>query len=89
MANYRDYDGAGQPVKGKFALAFEEELAELAKEESYQELGWLKEPMNKLHNGYFAQDKKGVLKDTQGRYPGRRRGLQPDHEGEGASAVAG
>ncbi len=22
--------------------------------------------MDKLHNGYFAQDKKGVLKDTRG-----------------------
>ena len=29
-------------------------------------LEWLKEPMDKLHNGYFAQDKKGVLKDTRG-----------------------
>ena len=66
VANYRDYDGAGQPVKGKFAHAFEAELAELAKEESYQELAWLKAPMEKLHNGYFAQDKKGVLKDTRG-----------------------
>ena len=37
VANYRDYDGAGQPVKGKFAQAFEEELAELAKEERYQD----------------------------------------------------
>ena len=26
----------------------------------------LKEPVEKLHNGYFAQDKKGVLKDTRG-----------------------
>jgi len=66
VANYRDYDGAGQPVKGKFAQAFEEELAALAKEEPYQELDWLKEPMDKLHNGYFAQDKRGVLKDTRG-----------------------
>ena len=66
VANYRDYDGGGQPVKGKFAQAFEEELAALAKEERYQELDWLKEPMDKLHNGYFAQDKKGVLKDTRG-----------------------
>jgi len=66
VANYRDYDGAGQPVKGKFAEAFEAELSELAKDERYRELVWLKEPMNKLHNGYFAQDKKGVLKDTRG-----------------------
>lgn len=66
VANYRDYDGAGQPVKGKFAQAFEAELAALAKEERYSELEWLKQTMDKIHNGYFAQDKKGVLKDTRG-----------------------
>jgi type III restriction enzyme len=66
VANYRDYDGAGHPVKGKFARVFEEELAALKKDECYRELDWLKEPMDRLHNGYFAQDKKGVLKDTRG-----------------------
>ncbi|MEX2492352.1 MAG: DEAD/DEAH box helicase family protein [Nitrospirales bacterium] len=66
VANYRDYNEAGQPVKGKFAKAFEAELSALAKEERYQELTWLSHPMDKLHNGYFASDKKGVLKDTRG-----------------------
>jgi len=66
VANYRDYNGGGQTVKGKFAQAFEAELAELATEERFRGLDWLKEPMDKLHNGYFAQDKKGVLKDTRG-----------------------
>ncbi|MGH2375622.1 MAG: DEAD/DEAH box helicase family protein [bacterium] len=66
VANYRDYDAAGQPVKGKFAEAFEAELAALAEEERFRELEWLKQPMDKLHNGYFAQDRKGVLKDTRG-----------------------
>ncbi len=66
VANYRDYDAAGQPAKGKFAEAFEAELAALAKDERFRELDWLKQPMDKLHNGYFAQDKKGVLKDTRG-----------------------
>ncbi|HVS27130.1 MAG TPA: DEAD/DEAH box helicase family protein [Burkholderiales bacterium] len=66
VANYRDYDAAGQPVKGKFAKVFEAELAALAKDERFRELEWLKQPMDKLHNGYFAQDKKGVLKDTRG-----------------------
>ena len=32
----------------------------------YEPLTWLKEPVERLHNGYFAQDKKGVLKDTRG-----------------------
>jgi len=53
-------------VKGKFAEAFEVELAELACDERYRELTWLKEPVERLHNGYFAQDRKGVLKDTRG-----------------------
>ena len=66
VANYRDYDEAGRPVNGKFAEVFEAELAELARDSRYGQLAWLKEPMNKLHNGYFAQDKKGVLKDTRG-----------------------
>ena len=66
VANYRDYDGTGQPVKGKFAEAFEAYLAEFAKDPRYAPLDWLKLPFTRLHNGYFAQDKKGVLKDTRG-----------------------
>jgi len=73
VANYRDYGADGQPVKGKFAQVFEEVLAELAKDERYRELKWLKEPAERLHNGYFAADKRKVqgtvveiLKDTRG-----------------------
>jgi len=66
VANYRDYGTDGRPAKGKFAAALEAALAELAVEERYQELTWLREPVERLHNGYFAQDKKGVLKDTRG-----------------------
>lgn len=66
VANYRDYDAEGKPTKGKFAQAFETELAALAKEERFRDLPWLAVPMDKLHNGYFAQDKKGVLRDTRG-----------------------
>jgi type III restriction enzyme len=53
-------------VKGKFAETFEAALSEFAKDERYRELEWLKEPVERLHNGYFAQDRKGVLKDTRG-----------------------
>jgi type III restriction enzyme len=66
VANYRDYGADGQPVKGKFATAFEAALAELVNDERYRELTWLKEPAERLHNGYFAQDRRGVLKDTRG-----------------------
>lgn len=66
VSNYRDYGGDGQPIKGKFAQVFEQELAELGKLPQYASLAWLKEPVDRLHNGYFSQDKKGVLKDTSG-----------------------
>ena len=72
VANYRDYDGNGQPVKGKFAEAFEASLAEFAKDERYNDLPLFKHPLDKLHDGYFAADKpkkgqtQGVWKDTRG-----------------------
>jgi type III restriction enzyme len=65
VANYRDHHASGQAMKGKFAVAFEEALAELAQDERYRELTWLAEPADQLHNGYFAQDR-GVFKDTRG-----------------------
>jgi type III restriction enzyme len=66
VANYRDYQEHGPPVAGKYARVFEEELAELAGKPQYKQLEWLKEQVARLHNGYFAQDKRGVLKDTAG-----------------------
>jgi type III restriction enzyme len=66
VASYRDYDAAGKPIKGKFAQWFEEELTTLAKDPRYGVLDWMKLPLDKLHNGYFAQDRKGIFKDTKG-----------------------
>src|SRR6185503_18248599 len=45
VANYRDYDDAGKPVKGNFATAFEETFAELIKDPRYKELDSLKHPI--------------------------------------------
>lgn len=64
VANYRDYGPDGRPSPGKFATAFEAVLADLAQDPRYKALTWLKEPASRLHNGYFAQDKKGILKDS-------------------------
>jgi len=64
VANYRSYDEQGQPVKGKFALAFEDAFKELTAQERYKAV--LNFPLDKLHDGYFAQDKKGAFKDTNG-----------------------
>jgi type III restriction enzyme len=62
VANYRAEDGSA----GQFAKAFEEEFAALGKEERFKVIPWLSEPIGKLHDGYFSQDKKGAYKDTSG-----------------------
>jgi type III restriction enzyme len=64
VVNYRSYDEQGNPVKGKIALWFEEYFNELIQKPRYK--GMLKFPLEKLHDGYFAADKKGILKDTSG-----------------------
>jgi len=64
VANYRSYDEQGNSVKGKIALWFEKYFNELIQKPRYKDL--LKFPLEKLHDGYFAADKKGILKDTSG-----------------------
>lgn len=64
VANYRAYDEQGNEVKGKFAVWFEEIYSELIKRPEFQPLN--QHPMDKIHNGYFSQDKKGRVKDTSG-----------------------
>lgn len=64
VANYRSYDAQGMPVEGKFAVWFEEIYNELIAKPIYRPLN--KYPIEKIHNGYFSQDKKGRLKDTSG-----------------------
>lgn len=66
VANYRSYDSAGQPVAGKFAETFERELAALASEPRFASIEWLKLPVDRLHDGYFAADKNKHYKDTSG-----------------------
>lgn len=58
VANYRTADGQ----KGKIALWFEESYAELTGKPAYE--GVLPYKAEQVHNGYFAQDKKGVFKDS-------------------------
>lgn len=69
VANYRSYDKSGKSEKGKYALWFEEEYKQLIKLPKYNTL--LKDvdietEVEQVHNGYFAQDKKGIIKDTKG-----------------------
>lgn len=63
VANYREYDEAGNPMKGKFATWFEEVYQELISKPVYKELNRF--AINDIHNGYFSQDKKGIWKDIK------------------------
>ena len=64
VANYRSYGADGNPVKGKFALWFEEIYREMSGKSSYK--GMLPYSAEEVHNGYFSQDKKGNWNDTKG-----------------------
>ncbi len=63
VSNYREYNKDGDATKGKFATWFEETYTELSKTEEYKTLAV---NMEGAHNGYFSQDKKGKVKDTNG-----------------------
>jgi len=64
VSNYREYDTEGKAAKGKFAAIFEKHYSELIKLPQYKELDF--HSVDKIHDGYFSQDKKGVYKDTNG-----------------------
>jgi type III restriction enzyme len=69
VANYRDYDKDGNPVRGKYSIMFEEEYRKLMSKQKYQTLFNVTNKVydiDEIHNGYFAQDKKGKIKDTKG-----------------------
>ncbi|MBW2664417.1 MAG: hypothetical protein JRD93_21175 [Deltaproteobacteria bacterium] len=63
VANYRQYDEAGNQAKGKFAKWFEESFRDISSRAAYK--GLIPFPVEEIHNGYFSQDKKGKFKDTQ------------------------
>ena len=64
VANYRDYDSDGNPVKGKFSKWFEEIYKEISSKSAYK--GLIPFDAEEVHNGYFSADKKGKWKDTKG-----------------------
>jgi type III restriction enzyme len=64
VANYREYDEAGNPLQGKFARWFEEIYLDYIGKPAFRNLNRF--PVDQIHNGYFSQDKKGRLKDTSG-----------------------
>ena len=69
VANYRYYDEDGNPKKGIYAQLFEKHYNDLIRLPKYNKLFKdidLDTVAEEVHNGYFAADKKGVLKDTNG-----------------------
>jgi len=62
VKNYRSYE-SGASVKGKFAEWFEEIFAEYSGKPEFK--GLIPYEVERIHNGYFAQDKKGILKDSR------------------------
>src|SRR6266702_369534 len=64
VANYRVYNEDGTCGLGKIGTWFEEAYKELTQKPVYK--GILEYPVEKVHNGYFSQDKKGIAKDTSG-----------------------
>ncbi|MDI6618101.1 MAG: DEAD/DEAH box helicase family protein [Clostridiales bacterium] len=69
VANYRYYDKDGNPHKGIYARMFEKNYNELIRRPKYNTLFHdidIDSPAEGVHNGYFAVDKKGILKDTSG-----------------------
>lgn len=67
VANYREYDAAGQPANGKYARMFEEEYEDIVgnlqlsigEDEYIKYLKCIK--ASKTHAGYFSIDKKGKM----------------------------
>ncbi|MDQ3020866.1 MAG: DEAD/DEAH box helicase family protein [Bacteroidota bacterium] len=64
VSNYRSYDENGKVIQGKFAEWFEEIYHAEIKKPVFKELATF--DVKDLHNGYFAQDKKGQFKDSSG-----------------------
>lgn len=62
VANYRSYDEKGNPVKGKFALWFEESFSKWKNMPAYR--GQYGYDAEMVHDGYFSQDK-GKFKDSR------------------------
>lgn len=81
VAHYREYDGAGQPINGKYAAMFEEEYEDIIgnmqlsiRDEAY--LQYLRAiPAARTHAGYFSVDGKGKMVNSK---VGRRETTSDD-----------
>lgn len=64
VANYRTYEEDGSYGLGKIGLWFEEAYTALTQKPAFR--GVIDHPVEKVHDGYFSQDRKGIPKDTSG-----------------------
>ena len=66
VANYRAYkkDDSTTHELGKIGKWFEEEFQKLRKNKLYKDLDTCKLPVDKIHDGYFSQDRKCRWKDS-------------------------
>ena len=64
VASYRAYNADGSIALGKTGQWFEEAFKELIAKPHYK--GLIDHPVDRLHNGYFSQDRRGRAKDTSG-----------------------
>jgi type III restriction enzyme len=65
VANYRIYNEDGSTSLGKIGQWFEDAYQEIRNKPLFR--GVLNFDVADVHNGYFSQDKKGVVKDTSGK----------------------
>ena len=67
VANYREYDEDGNPVKGEYARIFEDEYRRAANSPDYRTLFEgvdLADAAERAHDGYFSIDRRGGWTDT-------------------------
>lgn len=67
VSGYRRYDKDGKPMKGEYALMFEEEYLRVARQPVYRTLFGevdMTVGAEDVHEGYFSVDKKGGWTDT-------------------------
>ena len=83
VANYRQYDADGNPIKGPYAKIFEEEYNKAIKQDKFSTL--FNEidrniPVDEVHNGYFSIDKQGHFKDSTETKKGKLRANKADED---------
>ncbi|HVS40517.1 MAG TPA: DEAD/DEAH box helicase family protein [Gemmataceae bacterium] len=76
---YRRYGEDGQPLKGPYAVLFEEEYGRMATHPDYKTLFEgidAKSEPAEVHDGYFSIDKKGAWQDTAENNAGNRENAE-------------